>query len=122
MQLLRRPGRQAHLPSSLLLLFHLPLENLFLSLDIFVFALNLPFKSCEELDDLSNDFMIFVHYKILHRVAELAAELLDLPLDQTPVEMHPRFIDRVRHVPYDWVEHWKILPLSIGDRLLAQAM
>ena len=89
MHLLRRPGRQAHLPPSLLLLFHLPLENLFLPLDIFDFALYLPLKSCEELDDLSDDFMIFVNNKVLHRVAELAAELLDLPLDQAPVEMHP---------------------------------
>ena len=87
-----------------------------------MFALNLSLKSCEELDDLSDDFMIFVNNKVLNRVAELAPELLYLPLDQTPVEMHPGFIDSVRHVPYDWVEHGEILPLSIGYCLFAQDM
>lgn len=36
--------------------------------------------------------------------------------------MHPGFIDRVRHVTYYWVKHWKILPLSIGYCLFAQDM
>ena len=122
MQLLWRSGRQAHLPPSLLFLFSLHLKNLFLPLDILVFALNLSLKTCEELDDLSNYFMVFVNNKVLHRVAELSPELLYLPLDQTPIETHPGFIHRVSHVPYDWVEDRKILPLSIGDCLFSQDM
>jgi hypothetical protein len=122
MQLLGRSGRQAHLPSSSLLFFHFPLKYLFLSLDIFVFAFNLSLISCEELDDLSDYLVIFVHNKVLHRVAELAPELLYLPLNQAPVEMHPGFVDRVRHVTDDWVEDRKILPLSIGYCLFAQDM